>query len=244
MFARYLLDKFPDANEQIRQRLLAAMIIRRKRILYRRSRYGKAPKKAPQEGPARPQLGRRVPKANPQAAMQPAETPGVQTTEPPTLAEAPREEGAQEKSVGHTATTLRPEKFQKASSPSVISTSQSVALSGHEELSFPPPPCGALFRSYNKMKKSSEASLRREEEITNRSIDGEPNTSFNMMQARRYINQRHLQKLWERSVEALGEVTCPYCFHTIPAQEAVDNRKWRYIELLPRLKCAVCLFHC
>lgn len=260
MFTRYVLDKFPDANEQIRRRLVATMITRRKRILYRRSRYGTTRKQPQKQEPVQPQVQHPAPKAEPAPVFQPDEAPTVQATQTPAPAEPPRVEGKQEKSAAPTATTLRPEKFQKASTPSVISVSQSVALSGHEELSFPPPPCGALFRRYNKMKKSMEARQLSLGEMVVADSDSSSEESLSYYDAhnqsrrsnrvtrlakeRKREREKELSKFWKKSVEAVGEVACPYCFHAIPAKDAVDDRKWRYVGLSPRSNNPINPFQC
>ncbi|KAK5992076.1 hypothetical protein PT974_05473 [Cladobotryum mycophilum] len=40
LFSRYIRDVFPDVSNEIKERLAKTMVLRRKRILYRRSRYG------------------------------------------------------------------------------------------------------------------------------------------------------------------------------------------------------------
>ena len=241
-----MLDKFPEADEQIRQRLVATMITRRKRILYRRSRYGTTGKQPQKQEPVQRQVQRPAPKVEPAPVIQPEEAPTSQTAQAPAPAEPPREEQKQEKSAAPTATTLRPERFQKASTPSVISVSQSVALSGHEELSFPPPPCGTLFRRYNKMKRTLEARQRSlGERVVDRSDSSEEesrsyhdtydhtrrsNRVSRLAKSRRLELEKELSRFWKKSVEEVGEVICPYCFHAIPAKDAVDDRKWRYVR--------------
>lgn len=158
------------------------------------------------------------------------------------------------KSVANTATTLRADKFQKASSPSVISTSRSIALSRHEELSFPPAPCGALLRRYKKVKKRVDA-LRDTAEILVGAagvnyVEGEEHeglTSRNislarMVRGRNKEKEQELHDFWNECVNAVGEITCPYCFHAIPAKEAVDERKWRYGQSLLSRTLSSCLF--
>lgn len=244
MFARYVLDKFPDADEEIRQRLVATMLIRRKRILYRRSRYGKKPKRPSAQVSVQPKM--EILKPNKLKTTQ--ALPDIQHESVEEQASMPISVPQEEtQSVAQTATTLNPDKFQEASSPSVISVSQSVALSGHEELVFPPAPCGAFLRRYNKLKKIMEAKQQSAEDIIDSDdlseddSDDEEYFETHSSQPRRRAGWRHkvrtmrkhheneLRKFWKKGVSALGEVTCPYCFHAIPAQDAADERKWRYV---------------
>ena len=66
--------------------------------------------------------------------------------------------------VAHTATTLSPERFKKASAPSAVSVSKTVALSTHEELRFPSPPCSAIKREFERLMRQDKAFLHVDED--------------------------------------------------------------------------------
>lgn len=48
LFFNYIRDRFPGTNEDIRERLADTMLLRRKRILYRKERYGKTSIRLPE----------------------------------------------------------------------------------------------------------------------------------------------------------------------------------------------------
>ncbi|KAH0531317.1 hypothetical protein TsFJ059_000165 [Trichoderma semiorbis] len=116
-YKRYIGEGFPTASVTIQQRLADAMILRRKRILYRRSRYG---------GTAI-----QLPEVEKKASI----------TLPDSLLPLKDNQMAIAPSRIKSATTLQPEKFKMAaSSPSVVSVTMTVALSNHEALKFPTAP--------------------------------------------------------------------------------------------------------
>ena len=122
-----------------------------------------------------------------------------------------------------TATTLSPEKFRKASVPSVISVSKTVALSGAEELCFPPAPIGSLMRKYNKMRREiecrgSESKIPTAQEKRS----GEGNEQIERMK-----QKLEFAEAWNSCIEAVPEVTCPYCFHVLPIRDVIDDKKWK-----------------
>jgi len=54
------------------------------------------------------------------------------------------------------ATTLAADSFKKASIPSVVSATKTIALSNHEDLIFPPAPTGRLEKRFKQLKKQRE----------------------------------------------------------------------------------------
>lgn len=210
VFDNYIRDRFPGVQDKIRHRLAKTMLLRRKRILYRRSRYGKTSIPAMQV-PAQPVVIR------PQAAhmaIQPDHEPKPGPIE--TKVAVPKSLSG----VAHTATTLSPDNFRKASTPSVISRSKTVALSTHEELRFPPSPCDAMLRRFERLKEI------REDEAWFR-IDQD--TSLRIRP--RSLVQEKLDKERHEWLEAVREVTCPFCFYALPAHEAANDRKWRCVVI-------------
>ncbi|KAF4337449.1 serine threonine phosphatase [Fusarium beomiforme] len=241
LFENYIRDRFPGTNDNIRERLASSMLLRWKRILYRRKRYGKAPIQRP-TAVAKPVI--RHPKL---------ETVDRTAQEMPIkrrVVEASGRSAAQ--SATQTATTLSPENFKKASAPSVISVSRTVALSGNDELCFPPAPCAGLMKRYNKDKKEIEEeyfdSLPPLQMKPNSSTTANPfdaldafdafSEALKKLQAKR---DGSLAKAWDRCIEAVGEVTCPYCFHVLPVNEVVDERKWK-LHVKNDLDPYICLF--
>ncbi|KAI7770089.1 hypothetical protein LZL87_013504 [Fusarium oxysporum] len=139
VFANYIHDRFPGISEEIRKRLASSMVFRRNRFLYRREHYGKKPIQLPQMIPA----------------------PLISQPEPDTIiplddAERPAKKrivAAPTQSVVHstaTATTLTPDRFRMAATPSVVSFPKTVKLSDIDGAVFPPAPTSALMQRYTK----------------------------------------------------------------------------------------------
>lgn len=135
-FLKGLQDRFPESSYSILERLSSTMILRRKRILYRRSRYAAKPQAA---GVARP-----TPK--PRIRLPRRSTPQQRQGQV---------NGMQEQSQGRlhlgvspsilpstvqSATTLMPRDFLRASAPTVMSHTNTVDLGAHENLVFPTSP--------------------------------------------------------------------------------------------------------
>jgi hypothetical protein len=128
--------RFPGCNEALQKRLAVAMLIRRKRILYRRSRYWKS--------------STQIPSATAKAIPQPSKE-DVTNQEQILVPQKPEPALTQrERSVASsravTATTLNLEHWKKASAPSVVSRAKTIHWSSHEQLDFPPPPLGPIRR--------------------------------------------------------------------------------------------------
>lgn len=133
-FIHNLQDRFPASSPEIRERLAVTMILRRKRILYRRSRYSAMPIKPTQPASkpklmARPLLGQLL--QNEASGEVPQR---IDAASQPTLATSGLP------STVKSATTLDPEKFQRASAPSAVSSTRYTDVSAHEDLIFPSPP--------------------------------------------------------------------------------------------------------
>jgi hypothetical protein len=134
-FAADLLKrKFPNSSEIIRERLASAMLLRRKRFLYRKSRQGKNPIRLPE-------AVRKVPtRAIPAPIKKPL--PPQPTVKETTIYKATEQKSTQSitASQAATATTLDPERFRKAFAPSRVLTIKSIPLTHDDKLNFPPPP--------------------------------------------------------------------------------------------------------
>ncbi|KAL4746082.1 hypothetical protein BDW72DRAFT_185676 [Aspergillus terricola var. indicus] len=136
LFALGIIQRrFPGCNEALQKRLAVTMLIRRKRILYRRSRYWKSSKtsSAPDKAIPRPS---KEDGTNQEQILVPQE---------PEFALTQRERSVAS-SGAVTATTLNLEYWKKASTPSVISRAKTIYWNSHEQLDIPPPPLGPIRR--------------------------------------------------------------------------------------------------
>ncbi|KAH7417504.1 hypothetical protein BKA64DRAFT_301951 [Cadophora sp. MPI-SDFR-AT-0126] len=144
IFTNYVLGRFPDIDDTILNRLASSMVLRRKRILYRRSRYGASSIK--------PRRSALQPTVTLPTIEQPSNAPDV----PLSIHEhvrTPLSGKSTTESTAISATTLAADAFRKAAAPSVISVTKTVALGSHEELIFPPAPTGRLNQKYKSLKK-------------------------------------------------------------------------------------------
>lgn len=213
LFVQQIRDRFPGASENIQQRLASTMLLRRKRILYRRSRYGKNPFMF-QETPAQPFVKRPDAPRGRVAMDQPQDSARHRVT-------AAGSQSAVQ-STAQTATTLHPDRFRKASSPSVVSVSKSIALSNHGELPFPPAPCAGLMQRYKRLKKKRESEHRMYLNQPLGVVPGDQQASSATAK-----HDELLKNDWEECKRAIGEVVCPFCFCALPLEEAIDEKKWK-----------------
>ena len=152
-FASSIHDQFPHLSVVIRNRLAAAMILRKKRILYRRSRYAGAPIR-PIQNVQVPLFTHDQPLRD--YALQTEAENSTVSRKPKTLAKSAL---SISKSQTKSATTVKAEMFRIASSSSVVSTTKSVALSSHDSLTFPPAPTPQRNPSASSDKKSEKVDL-------------------------------------------------------------------------------------
>uniref|UniRef100_A0A093VD80 Serine/threonine-protein phosphatase n=2 Tax=Talaromyces marneffei PM1 TaxID=1077442 RepID=A0A093VD80_TALMA len=224
IFANYVRDKFPSIDERVLQRLVRAMVTRRKRVLYKRSRFGK--------------LALRVKETKPQPKVQAPQIQLQQTPATQNLPEAEDKEdndslkedgtGANHKSqAGLSATTLAADKFRTASAPSVISGTKTVSLDNHEDLPFPVPPLGRVRRKYKKMKRTLEEQHKTKIASTSAEAKSASIGKLGYLALEQYKLSRELNECWEQCLRAVGEVTCPFCFYAISAVNISDDTKWR-----------------
>ncbi|KAH7256057.1 hypothetical protein BKA59DRAFT_541227 [Fusarium tricinctum] len=224
LFSNYIRDRFPGTTEDIRERLADTMLLRRKRILYRKERYGKTSIRLPQ-AVAKPVVSHPRPEPIEEVTQGSVKRRAV---------EAPSQSHIQ--SVTKTATTLSPEKFKNAAAPSAISVSRTVALSSTDELCFPPPPTACLMRKYNEAKKDIE---KLEDDLNYSNLDDEETRQKKEEAA--FKRARELAAAWNSCIEAVAEVTCPYCFHILPIRDVINENKWK-LHVKSDLDPYVCLF--
>lgn len=239
LHANYICGRFPSIQDSLRQRLASSMVLRRKRILYRRSRYGGSP--------IRPK------KTIPQPKI---ELPQRQVAVAPELPEelteaslAPTKSAVQ--SLAVTATTLAADDYKRVSTPSVISATKTVALGNHEDLVFPPAPNGRVKQRYKILKKRREVAheaylkslpgfpqyeeyLRKEsskpfaEREVLSAADIFTELSCKIAEAETRI-QANLEDDWNNCNEAIAEVICPFCLYALPSLSVSDEKKWEYV---------------
>ncbi|RKL01602.1 hypothetical protein BFJ68_g12251 [Fusarium oxysporum] len=235
VFSNYIQDRFPGTSEDIRNRLASSMVLRRKRLLYRRERYGKNPIQLPQMTSA-PRISHPVPDIT--MPLDDAERPAKRR-----IVAAPTQ------SVMHstaTATTFSPERFRKAAAPSVVSVSKTVKLSDNDDAVFPPAPTRALMQRYSNTKRDIEDRYKQRLSTIHGYHEGVELTALVSGDAQDIIDDelvrdRAFAKAWDDCIEAVGEVTCPYCFHVLPIREVIDELKWKY-HVKNDLEPYVCLF--
>lgn len=233
LFASYILGRFPDIGNAIRQRLASTMLLRRKRILYRRSRYGETPIR-PKKTISQPTIT--LPPTQQQTAIVPEQPQGPDRPEA-----AAKSAQSIVQSLAVSATTLVADNFKKASAPSVVSATKTVALGNHEDLIFPPAPNGRVKQKYKQLKKQREA----EHKTYLKSLpfyllyeehNGQPPLNLDILsELRQKISdaeaklQKVLEKDWNDCNRAIVEVTCPFCFYALPSLDVIDEKKWKYV---------------
>ncbi|KAJ6443904.1 protein phosphatase-1 [Purpureocillium lavendulum] len=191
-WADNILDRFPDCSEVIRSRLAATMVLRRKRILYRWSRYASYP--------IRPVARTTKPVRQPPLSLTPEyEQPlHVQGTCHETAAPIPANKvlHSAQSTAMKSATTLAIPAFEKAQAPTVVSKSRTIALSAHEGLVFPPPPGKNARDRQRRLRSKSEQKI----EPQSTSVTG--NSS-----GQNFADDPH--------VDSYLEVICPFCLEHV-----------------------------
>ncbi len=231
-FARYLYERFPDVVEGVRERLASTMLLRRKRILYRRSRYGETPIKT-RKTITQPEV--RLPVASNQitAGRQRAEAADVDALANPQPAKTTI------KSLAPTATTFAADAYKGGSTPSVISATKTVALGNHEALVFPTAPTGRIRQKYKQLKRKRKD----EHKAFLRSL---PSYSlYEEYHGKPPLNPDALSKLhqeiskadaelrvalkvdWDNCAKTISEFTCPFCLYALPSLYLIDEKKWK-----------------
>ncbi|KAJ5491869.1 Peptidase S8/S53 subtilisin/kexin/sedolisin [Penicillium expansum] len=243
-FAKYIQDKFPGITAGMRDRLAATILIRRKRILYRRTRYGKTPiKLKPQLDYYPPTIGK------PQAyAPQKGNPESSSLSHPQGLAQSVVETTTPSRT-RMSATTLTPSQFKRTAVQSVVSESKTVLLEQHEEIMFPPPPVGNFNRRYKEIQASYNEDYKRfllqlSERLhtlgTPRPIEASLAYQVEIKSAQAKL-KKAVAMDWENLLRSMPEVTCPYCFHAFPANEMANIEKW-HSHVKKDLDPYVCLF--
>jgi hypothetical protein len=219
------------------------MVLQRKIILYRRSRYGKTPIR-PNKTISQPKI--ELPRTQHQATVA-SELP----KEPAEAAHAVNLTPAKSivQSLAASATTLAADDYNKALTPSVISVTKTVALGNHEDLVFPPAPNGRVKQRYRTLKKQRKevhkAYLKSipgfshyEEYLRQQSLkpltDPEGREAANAFAVLRHKISEAETKLqtcleldWDDCSRAVAEIICPFCLHALPSLFVSDEKKWK-----------------
>ncbi|KAJ5747490.1 Peptidase S8/S53 subtilisin/kexin/sedolisin [Penicillium nucicola] len=247
LFAKYIQDKFPGTTEGIVDRLATTALIRRKRILYRRTRYGQNPVKIHKP---RPQPIHQAPQGD-QAHVSSSHKGNIESSNPSHPKDLAQSivETAQTSQTKISATTLTPSQFKRISVQSVVSETRTVVLEQHEEIVFPPCPIGNLNKRYKEIQASHNESykgflLQLYERLHNLETPRPIETSSAYQTEARNAKERlelTIATDWEQFLRSLPEVICPYCFQALPASEMATVEKWRS-HVRKDLDPYVCLF--
>jgi len=240
-FSVNIKDRFPGCSDVLLERLASTMVSRRKRILYRRHRYEKAPIR-PVDPVPRPELEdhsipQGVPVEIPEEALQGTDHKAGQG-----LAETT---GTIAKTVTKSATTLAADKYHQASSPSVISGAKTIALGTHEGLIFPRAPRSHIRERFLRLKKVLLDRLKQDagasyldlvsEQARNNPSSAEDRWGIIRHRTAQNALGKDLQAMKKKAVEQLrkecydadAEVVCPYCLYTMSSLDVRDGVRWR-----------------
>lgn len=215
IFSNYICGRFPSISDGLRQRLASSMVLRRRRILYRRSRYWSSPIK-PAKTMSQPRIDFPQPQQQAGTTIEP-----TKLTETSTMDSLP--EKSIVKSVAFSATTLAADDYKRASTPSVISATRTVALGNHEEIVFPPPPNGRIRRKYKTLLKLRQGRVVPEPKALDDLFGG----GSNKPTLDPGMNIRTNEEIWDGCNKAIAEVTCPFCLYALPSLSVGNEKKWR-----------------
>ncbi|KAI7909502.1 hypothetical protein M0657_011814 [Pyricularia oryzae] len=224
IFARFIADRFPKITDGLAERLSSAMLLRRKRILYRRSHYGTSPIRVKKVA-LRPEV--------PFPSVMKLEGQPLDKMEHQGASIVPSTIPAQ------SATTSAPENYEKASTSSIISISNSDFVGTLENLAFPSAPTDSIRKVYAKLKEQRK----REHETRLMSVPGyalyqkhqgePPLSDSEISELKRKISEAeetlraNLKEDWKKSTAAVAEFICPFCLHVLPGLYLTDQRKWK-----------------
>lgn len=236
-FLHNLKDKFPGCDEDLRRRLAATILLRRKRILYRRSRRPKAPAiRLPVvlEPDVRQGLGA-------ERSMAPVEAKRQETgpAETQTLKRQPSVVRSLAKTT-KTTTTLDPEKLRPPTAPSVLSVAKTIPLNSHDDLVFPPPPRAAILDWFRELKArrraQHKARLLALPNFEHYAAHGGRPPSLSAedvltLESQIQGAERDLQMSIDDDLKicknTVTEVLCPYCLCALSSSDTKSKGKWR-----------------
>ncbi|KAM0555885.1 hypothetical protein ACHAPJ_006287 [Fusarium lateritium] len=226
-WADNLLDRFPGCSDAIRERLATAMVLRRKKILYRRSRYSGDPLRSLQTTD-KPAL-RPLPNRQEDEVQQPLQRRG---TGPKLNGESPSVIAS---TAIRSATTMALPDFHKAQTPSVVSKSRTIALDSHEELAFPRAP-GELGRRF---KQNGSTSVLGQDLPTERKMTFTDSVSKTLDAHHEELTAQKI--VLDSLTSATFEEICPFCLFILSSKDIRSEQKWRE-HVIGDLEAYVCLF--
>ncbi|KAL4881690.1 hypothetical protein BJY04DRAFT_56397 [Aspergillus karnatakaensis] len=234
LFAKELIQrKFPYCSETLGERLASAMLLRRKRILYRRFKHA-----------------RLVEKHEPPVAPRSQPEQGIINQLDHVHKESTRSEV--ESRATTAATTILPEQFRKVSSSSFAPKAATLRLSTEEATFFPPAPKASLLLTLRALKEEREDSHR----SYLRSLQhydiyyehhGHPpieSSQLERLEEDIFNAELELRQAIENDKRQLNEeveIVCPYCCCSLVGSDVLDDNKWRN-HIKHDMDAYICLF--
>lgn len=227
---RIIRQLFPQCADGIQERLADVMLLRRKQILYRYSRYGKSPLSSTASAPPA-----RIPVfVNNQNVAQ-----GVSNTADPQPGSSTNPKRSVASSRAPTATTLDNDQWQKVSTaPSIVSTPTIFHPTRDNKLSFPNAPKKSIRARLKALKTAREADLqRRLESIPDYDIyqqhGGQPPLDPDIIEQIQEVidslkaeTKEDIERDEESCCKGSMEATCPYCCCIISSAIIMNRNKW------------------
>ncbi|KAK4081995.1 hypothetical protein Purlil1_11404 [Purpureocillium lilacinum] len=243
-YASNILDRFPDCSEVIRRRLAHTMVLRRKRILYRRFRYAGKPIR-PTQPSTKPTVRPPQDRAPVTESRTRVREARFETTTKVTSKVA---ESVAQSTAIRSATTLAMTAFREAQAPTVVSRSKTIAINSHEGLVFPPAPGKHIRDRYKQLKLKQEEDLeRRLGRVAARHARDEKSKKNTrgfldeLLAKERQRSLRELEILWHNCNESVVEVICPFCLCVLTSTDVNRDEAWRE-HVKNDLDAYVCLF--
>ncbi|KAL8368320.1 hypothetical protein RB599_003983 [Gaeumannomyces hyphopodioides] len=223
--------------EAISSRLASTMLIRHRRVLYRKSRYERAPTRMRQTV-QHPKINIPAPAQEDELVSEPAAIKTRPDLEIPADHDGPK---AHSVISLHTATTLTQRRYNKAATPSVISTRQTGPSTRRDALEFPQRPVHCVNEKYQSVVDDRWPLFRQNLEEILKTDDG--NTSVLVERVTAAVDEldRSLGKEFLACVRGVAELTCPICFCALPGEVLSNRSKWES-HVLGDLDAYVCLF--
>ncbi|ETS87206.1 hypothetical protein PFICI_01034 [Pestalotiopsis fici W106-1] len=219
VYCSYIRGQFPSIQDSLCERLASSMIIRRRRILYRRFHYGSGIRTHEIISQPLIQL--------PQNQRQALAGPGAAKASQPVMGQTPAKSDLQSQAVS--ATTLSVNAYKNAPAPPVMSTTKSIPLGSHEDLVFPPPPNERIKSRY----KALERQRRQLHKEFINSLSGLVSVSERQEQIYQAETelQVNLELDWRECCKAVPELTCPFCLYVLPSLSVGDDKKWKHVTV-------------
>lgn len=232
-YASNILDRFPDCSEVIRRRLAHTMVLRRKRILYRRFRYAGKPIR-PTQSSTKPTVRPPQDRAPVTESRTRVREARFETTTKVTSKVA---ESVAQSTAMRSATTLAMTAFREAQAPTVVSRSKTIAINSHEGLVFPPAPGKHIRDRYKQLKLKQEEDLERQlGRVAARHARDEKSKKTTrgfldeLLAKERQRSLRELEILWHNCNESVVEVICPFCLCVLTSTDVNRDEAWRSVS--------------